>query len=1019
MRKNQMRFIKIAIIAVPVFIATMIAGADCYAYSKYVGRYEACMSSITAGVLDELYEIDHGKSAKEYMCSEAAANWNTCSLWIGSAASATVPTITVNSESGTATVMYWGTCTDYANPTARVWVDDDNGAIDDAKTVNRLGYPAFGSAATTLDIGRFISGAAVEEVNECETRYTRTIIVGRTHSGRDSSSQVRQTLTVRVVKNESECSEGSTCDDWMPSSYPASNMYHGVTTVDIRIQNERFGGWRDNDIWAMPTDRISWIACYYPGVQRTSDTDTGSLNGADLGYPLDYDGFFLGYRGANMPRNACMRNMPVAIVEWEPLYVKVNKVSEWQNKLIMTGDADEEYEGIWARGDDTVRYNIVSKQTHEGDAGETFTETAITGTPVEATIDVHNPTTDFTACTCESWRCIAPGWNDDLGACTGHNNPNNPYECTSHEGDWDWSPGYCREDTWDTYGCSCCTGGNFATTGNSGIDGLAPCRGDMAHCQTGTVNSYERTLNDATVVFGPVSDSLSVRLPYNFTTSTDLSIDRSLVYSGSPNAIRVSSVTASVHTRYNGVTIADYATQVPGATIFLYAYVTSDGGGGGFGGSLGGTNNICEITDTKQCVELESTGQTLNAGGSLGGSTDTIWSGLTYNAFDAAAGDYMCFASSVSPYTVAGDTDMAGGDGVWTYSSPKCAIIAKRPIFQVWGGSMYSVGNIVATYNNKVNIYNEYKSDVQSNWKRNGGTSIYFTPWVEESLVLKNGTTNTLASGAASALNSNVAGVGTSTVFCNDRAALSFANYSGTIGSLCNGAGTVGASGIDSGIKNREDLIKYWVGTGALSAANTGAGTTFNLTYPNSVGTTITSATGSRVRYAYSTGDINLYGTVPQGTTYLIKSDGTVNITSDLKYNNGYTDFSQIPKVIIYAQNVNISCNVNEVDAIIVTKNGGSMDTCAGSNDQNDGARSRQLKIFGMVIADSVSLKRSYGAAANNGNMTDAIGTPSDGAAAEIFDYDSSIFMWSEFMAGSQESDTLQTVYQHELAPRY
>jgi len=545
----------------------------------------------------------------------------------------------------------------------------------------------------------------------------------------------------------------------------------------------------------------------------------------------------------------------------------------------------------------------------------------------------------------------------------------------------------------------------------------------MAHCQTGTVNHYQRTLNDATVVFGPVSDSLSVRLPYNFTTSTDLSIDRSLVYSGSPNAIRVSSVTASVHTRYNGVTIADYATQVPGAAIFLYAYVTSDGGGGGFGGSLGGTNNICEITDTKQCVELESTGQTLNAGGSLGGSTDTIWSGLTYNAFDAAAGDYMCFASSVSPYTVAGDTDMAGGDGVWTYSSPKCAIIAKRPIFQVWGGSMYSVGNIVATYNNKVNIYNEYKSDVQSNWKRNGGTSIYFTPWVEESLVLKNGTTNTLASGAASALNSNVAGVGTSTVFCNDRAALSFANYSGTIGSLCNGAGTVGASGISNGITDRADLIEYWIGPDTPSTINTPHATWLNLSYPSTVGQPIASATGATVRYAHSPGDLYIGGTVPNGTTYLIEAENTVVIMNDLKYNGSYTEFSQIPKVIIYAKNVTISCDVTEVDAIIITGKGGAgfMDTCIQSEfvSESDPIRSRQLKVFGMVITDDLRLRRTYGAAANNGGMTDPAGIPSDGAAAEIFDYDSSILMWSEFMAGSQESDTLQTVYQHELAPRY
>ncbi len=672
--KNSMK--AICIVWVSLLFSVFIT-SECQAASKYQGNYDRCISDM-ARVTDPSIE------AVQQACRWAAGGTNNgCALWIGSATSAAVPEITAFSETGTVPAMYWGICTDHSDPTREINVKDDNDAFDDHKNLNRTYLPAGPTpVGTTLDIAAFIAGASKEQVSECEARYTRTVDVWRTNGNSGHTDHMYQTVTLRVVDKEACNNEGGSCDDWMPSSYPASNMYHGVTTVDIRIQNERFGGWQNNDIWAMPTDKIDWIACYYPGVQRTSDTDTGSLNGFDLTYPDTY-----GYRGVSLPRDRCIAL--VGPVEYEPLYIKVNRVSEWQNKLIMTGDADEEFEGTWTRGDDTVRYNIVSKQTHEGDAGSTFTETATTGTPVEADIDTHNPSTDYRACTCKNFSCNEAGWHD-----TSHYEGTPPYQTLVQSGYRDSSEEYCADKEYTYNQCSCCD----CDWGNRG------CYSGPIY-NTGHKNTYERSLNDATVVFGPVSDSLSVRLPYNFTTSTDLSIDRSLVYSGSPNAIRVSSVTASVHTRYNGVTIADYATQVPGAAIFLYAYVTSDGGGGGFGGSLGGTNNICEITDTKQCVELESTGQTLNAGGSLGGSTDTIWSGLTYNAFDAAAGDYMCFASSVSPYTVAGDTDMAGGDGVWTYSSPKCAIIAKRPIFQVWGGSMYSVGNIVATYNNKVNIF--------------------------------------------------------------------------------------------------------------------------------------------------------------------------------------------------------------------------------------------------------------------------------------------------------------------------
>lgn len=990
MRKNA---IKVLMVFVFSFIAAMTIGAECQAV-KYKS-YDDCVKALSAAsVLSSLTE-SAGGSTLDYMCRNATGSGavNTCSLWIGSAGSATIPTITAKGADSVIKVSYWGTCTDKPDTTSRVWVEGDGGAIDDSTNVTRLTYGAFGSKTVNMNVAAFIAGAASNKVSECETDYTRTIIVGRQHGTSGSTSEVTQQVTVKVIEGD-DCNEGDTCDDWMPASYPASNKWHGVTSIDIRIKNDRITGWEDNDIWAMPTDLIRWIACYYPGVQRTSDTEVGSLNGTDLGYTEEF-----GVHGSNLPTDRCLSYL--VPVEYEPLYIKVNRVSEWQNKFMMYGDADQEYEGEWTRGDATVRWNEVTKQTVEGDAGKTFTEYAETGTPVEASIDQDNPSKDFRQCTCE--KCGEPGWHDTSYAdMWGY-----------HEsGYWDYSDGYCQR--WDFNTCSCCT----ADWG----DGFAEHTDPGPTQYTGHYNTYNKAPHDARVTFGPVSDHLAVRLPYNFFVSTGLSINTNLVYSGHADQVRVNEVTTTVYTRWNNVTIADYATQVPNATINLYTYVAASAGGG-LGEGVAGTGDICEILggEAKQCVHLLSDGRTLNAGGSLGGATDVIWSNLTYNAFDAAAGDWMCFASSASPFTVSGDTDMAGGDGSWVLSNPQCAIIAKKPSFQVWGGSLYSVGNIVASYNTKVNVYNEYKSDIQNNWKRNGGTSIYFTPWVEESLILKTGTTKTVASGAAAGLNSNIAGVGTSTVFCNDRAALSFANYSGTIGSLCNGSGAVGASGISNGISDRADLIEYWTGTGASAGVNVGSGVSFNLSRPNTVGQEIESATGSKIRYAYSAGNINLSGTVPAGTTYLIKSDGTVTITGDLKYVNSYTSFSQIPKVVIYAKNVNIQCGVSEVDAIIITGKGGSgnLNTCSNGGDVSSSERQNQLKIFGMVITDTINLERTYGAAANSGGRTDPAGIPSDGAAAEVFDYDSSILMWSEFMAGSNESDTLQTVYQHELAPRY
>lgn len=1011
MKKSRMRFMEIAIIFVPVFVVMMLAGADCYAYSKYVGRYEACMNQISAGVLEELYEIDYEKTTKEYMCSEAAGDWNTCSLWIGSAASATVPTITAYKDSATIEVMYWGTCTDYSNPTARVWVDGDNNAIDDAKTVTRLGYPAFGSAKTTLDIGKFIDGAESEEVNECETVYTRTITVGRTHSGRDSSSQVRQTLKVRLIGGEG-CGEEGSCDDWKPESYVTSDEWEGTTSIDIKIRNTegRFGGvglgaWNDNDIWAMPTDTIEWTTCYYPGVQTTSDTDVGSLNSDDYGYEI---------MPWELPTDSCLANL--VPVTYEKLYVKVNKVGEWQNQFEMYGDAGY-YKGSWERGDTTIRSKTLSKTTAEGDAGEIFTEGAKTGTPVYAEINRHKPSEDWEGCYCKG---DATEWNyayDAAGNIIKDANGNNTY---NYDSPTKW--------VYDEL-CSCCTESEADTTSGNEYSS-APSNPNY----TGHTNTYDSKLNDATVKFGPKDEELSVWLQYNFITSTDVSVESDLVYSGERSAIKIGEVTATVHTRYNNVTIADYATEVPDATISLYAYVSSSSGGVSGGANV--SADVCEALKSngvaKQCVSLKSISKTLNASGSLTGGTEKIeaLSNKTYNAFDASAGDYMCVVSSVTPYTVAGDTDMSGGDGTAVLSSPDCAIIAKKPSFQVWGGSLYSVGDINTPYNSKVNIYKNYKSDIQSKMAKTGGTRTAFSSWVEQSLIIKDGRTSNLASGAAAGINNTTVGVGTSAKFCPDRATLSFANYSTSLNGPCGSSMYVGESGMDNGIKDRAELIEYWVGGNkAMAEITTTSKTAYDLSNPNqrdsstkeSKWSAMESATGATIRYAHVGGDISIKGKIPLETTYLLMADGTVTITGDIEYTDEKISFSQIPKLIIYAKNVNISCNATEVDAIIITGKGGSgnVDTCYNGGDVNDSARSKQLKIFGMVITDSIDLKRTYGAAANEGNRKDAVGTPSDGAAAEIFDFDSSILMWSEFMAGSNESDTLRTVYQHELAPRY
>lgn len=995
MHKNMVKILAIVVFSL---IAVVMIGSECNADSKWYKRYDACLNA--SGGRSNI------ESVKQACRWAAEDNVNGCSLWIGPANSSTVPEITVYSETGTASIMYWGLCTDRVDRTSQVYVDNDNGAINDAMNVTRQVMPNVGGKQTTLDIAKFIAGASKQRINQCETVYTMKVVVGRYHSDGRTEASMEQPVKLRVISGVN-CNRGNTCNDWKPASYVASNAYSGVTSIDERIKNlaGRFGGngfgaWNDNDIYAMPTDTISWMACYYPGVQKTAKTQVGSLNGQDYGYDI---------KPWELPTDRCLHYY--VEVKYELLYVKANKISEWQNKFKMYGDAGSWEGGPWATGDSTIRSHTMEKTTAEGDAGKTFTETAETGKPISAVIDQHKPATDNRHCTCEKWICDRAGWHDTSYTDALGYHPS---------GYWDSSKSYCAASHYEFATCSCCTedwGDGFATQKSAGPTD-----------KTGHLNTYTKNLNDATVNFSTTQDSLSVRLPYNFTTSTDLSINKTMVYSGDEDQIMVSEVTTSVYTRYNAVTIADYATQVPNAGVRLFAYVSASSDGGGIDEMLDGSGDLCAALgeDAKQCLKLkEATGLTLNSGGSLGGRRgERIWENesLIYNAFDASAGDYMCFASAVSPYSVSGDTDMNGGDGLWIYSEPKCAIIAKRPIFQVWGGSLYSVGSIDTAYNKKVNIYNQYSDDVQNQWKQRGGASVNFLPWVEEALVIRDGSTLTVSSGAGSALNPDVrVGVGTNKDLCKGRANLSFANYSQTISELCGASNIVGKSGIDSGISDREELIDYWLGTNAGSYPNTG-GTSYTLN--GSSGSEITTATGVKMRYIKS-GDLTLNGsTVPQGVTYLIKSTGTVTISGNIRYNTGsYSTFGSIPKVLIYANNVNIRCGVSEVDAVIVTARGGTVNTCSEFADNtsslNDSRRSNRLKIFGMVITDKIILGRTYGAAANENDRRDPDGIPSDGAAAEVFDYDSSVLIWSEYMAGSAETDTLQTVYQHELAPRY
>ena len=98
------------------------------------------------------------------------------------------------------------------------------------------------------------------------------------------------------------------------------------------------------------------------------------------------------------------------------------------------------------------------------------------------------------------------------------------------------------------------------------------------------------------------------------------------------------------------------------------------------------------------------------------------------------------------------------------------------------------------------------------------------------------------------------------------------------------------------------------------------------------------------------------------------------------------------------------------INAVLVSVEGGYVDTCYNaSGDLNDRERSRnQLTINGVIIADKMYARRTYGAATGDNSSV----------PAEIVNYDTSLYLWGLNSANVNNSGKLETVYQTELAPR-
>ena len=147
------------------------------------------------------------------------------------------------------------------------------------------------------------------------------------------------------------------------------------------------------------------------------------------------------------------------------------------------------------------------------------------------------------------------------------------------------------------------------------------------------------------------------------------------------------------------------------------------------------------------------------------------------------------------------------------------------------------------------------------------------------------------------------------------------------------------------------------------------------------------------------------------GTTWIIRSDGNINIDGHITYDAGagYTSFNNMQKLIIYSKkNINIACEVRFVDAILIAE--GEVNDCYNATaSDDDWKRNSQLRINGAIIADSIKLGRNWG---NSGGTYPA-------QPAEIINHDTTLLLWGRAEADVSESSKTYATYTRELAPRF
>jgi adhesin HecA-like repeat protein len=357
-----------------------------------------------------------------------------------------------------------------------------------------------------------------------------------------------------------------------------------------------------------------------------------------------------------------------------------------------------------------------------------------------------------------------------------------------------------------------------------------------------------------------------------------------------------------------------------------------------------------------------------------GGATTTL-SSKTESTGDIAAGSRICYATSVRPY------NHTTSD--WRHSTPACVTIGKKPKVQVWGSDL-SVGRRFAGDGSPVT-----GSRVETSKSIKDSGTKTFGSWVEYGIFASGTITGASAAGLA-----GQNGNSSSSQSSWDK--LTFANAGHTGASGCTGTIKFGCYTVPAGTGTIPDVAARLAPTATTGSPLTG-----------------TVSLGGRNGTFYANGNLTISGgTIDKNKSVIIRASGTVTISGDIRYTTeSLNSISEIPQVVIIANDIRINDNVTNVDAwLIANGSNGRIYTCGSNNFTQiltSNTCKEKLTINGPVMAKKLYLTRTSGSGT----------AAASGEPAEVLNLRADAYLWAIGRSGGQGS--VQTINTRELAPRF